>query len=180
MAKYQASPKAKVSGPVVVGTVDALGIYKDTGYKILADCGISDPKMDQLYPLQVLCDFFTQVETRFGPSTLSVMGKNVAQVTPVPPGVDSPEAVLSSMGEAYQLNHQDVPADEGWRYEKTGPTSARMVCNAPYPDDFCRGIIEGFVRRFKQTSGGAVRAEIDMTQPRRDNGGQSVTVLVRW
>ncbi len=180
MKKYQAALGAKVLGPVVIGTVEALGIYKDTGYGILADCGVVDPEMDQLYPLQVLCDFFQKVETQLGPASLTTMGRNVAKAVPVPPGINSPETALISLGKSYHLNHSNVPKNEGWKYEKTGPASARMVCNAPYPDDFCRGIVDGFVRRFKPAGKGTVRTEIDKTKPRRNTGGKSVTVLARW
>ncbi len=180
MAKYQAVPGANVLGSVVIDIVEALDIYKETGYQVLAECGIADPSADQPYPLQALCDFFEQVETRFGPATLSVMGKNVAKAMPVPPGINSPGAALSHMDETYQHSHQNVPPDEGWQYEETGPASAQIVCNAPYPDDFCRGIIEGIAKRFKPADGGMVKAEIDESKPRRDTGGQSVTVLVSW
>jgi hypothetical protein len=176
MAKYVASPGSLSQGVTIIGTVDGLGAYKDTGYRILADSGVQNLKPDEWYPMQALCDFFAAVSSKVGKSTFFLIGKNLVAKAPLPPEIDSIEKVYAGFDQVYKTNFRNVPESEGWNFELTGPTSARMICTSPFPDEYTRGITEGFGRRFKNN----VTAKIDETKPRVDSGGKSVTILVSW
>jgi len=177
MGKYQATPGAKIIGNSVYYMIEALGTYKDTGYRLLAQVGISDIKMDDWYAQQTFCDFLDLIQQKVGNKTLFIAGRNQGLEAVLPPVLDVPEKVLASFNQVYRMAHKDIPASEGWAYTSTGPNSAIMTCTAPYPDEFSRGVCDGFVRRFKKEK---TTAKIDETQPRMDTGGKSVTIVVNW
>jgi hypothetical protein len=177
MGKYQATPGGKTLGASIHSTVESLGPFKETGYRLLAQVGISEIKDQEWYPQQTYCDFLELIQQKVGNSTLYIAGRNQGLEAVLPPQLDSPEKVLAGFSQVYRLAHQGVPATEGWTFTPTGPNSATMTCTSPYPDEFSRGVCDGFVRRF---NAGSASAKIDETKPRVDNGGKSVTILVRW
>ena len=177
MGKYQATPGAKIIGNSVYFMVEALGTYKDTGYRLLAQVGISDIKMDDWYDQQIFCDFLELIQQKVGNKTLFIAGRNQGMGAGLPPVLDCPEKVLAGFNQVYKMAHKETPASEGWTYTSSGPNSAIMTCTSPYPDEFSRGICDGFVRRFKE---GNTTAKIDETKARLDTGGKSVTIIVNW
>jgi hypothetical protein len=177
MSKYHATPGGKTIGSSIRSTVQSLGAFKDTGYRLLAEVGISEVKEDEWYDQQAYSDFMELIQQKVGNATLFMAGRTQGLSAPLPPVFDSPEKVLASFDQVYRMAHKNVPSSQGWTYTPTGPNSATMTCSGPYPDEFSRGICDGFVRRYKI---GNVTAKIDETQPRMDTGGKSVTILVKW
>jgi hypothetical protein len=169
--KYIAAPGADVIGSQILVTVDALGAFKNTGYRYLEECGLSDIKLDQWYSQQSYCDLLETIETKTGKATLVVVGTNVAAAAKVHFDIDTVEKWMASAAQVYQRNHRNVPKNKGWAYKMTGPSSAILTCNEPYPDSFIRGLADGFVRRFQKDPNRIVSIRIDETQSRRDNGG---------
>jgi len=180
MPKYKAQPNAQISGVRVISTIEALGVFKEAGYKILAENGIANPQPEQWYSQQDFINFFEALSAKVGPATLFMMGKNLGTTAKLPPQMDTFEKVLLSMDQFYKLHHRNVPANEGWRVEKTGATSLKLTSTGPYPDDMLRGVIAGYAEKLKPAKGVIINIKIDPTQPRRDTGGDSVTILVNW
>jgi hypothetical protein len=178
--RYKAAPGADVIGSQILVTIEALGTYKDTGYRMLEECGLSDIKPDQWYSQQAYCDYLESIETKIGKATLVVVGKNVAAAAKVHFDIDTVEKWMASAAQIYQRNHRNVPKNEGWAYKMTGPSSAILTCNEPYPDSFIRGLAYGFVRRFQKDCNRLFSVKFDETQPRRDKGGSMVTLIVEW
>jgi hypothetical protein len=178
--KYKAAPGAELIGSQVLVTVEALGAFKDIGYNVLEECGLSDIKPDQWYSQQAYCNFLEIIETKIGNATLVVVGKNVAAAAQVHFDIDTIEKWMASAAQVYQRNHRNVPRNEGWAYKMTGPSAAILTCNEPYPDSFIRGLADGFVRRFQKDLKRIISIRFDETQLRRDTGGSMVTLLVDW
>jgi len=80
----------------------------------------------------------------------------------------------------YKMNYKGAAWTEGWKVQIIGDHSAKLVFRGPFPDDFVRGITEGFVRRFANGSAGRVTVTIDTDGPRHDEGGSSTTLLANW
>jgi len=177
MGKYQATPGAKTIGGAIYRMVESLGTYKETGYRLLAQAGISDIKRDDWYDQQIFCDFLELIQQIVGNKTLFIAGKNQGMEAGLPPVLDCPEKVLAGFNQVYRMAQKEIPTSEGWTYTSTGPNSAIMTCTSPYPDEFSRGICDGFVRRFKK---GNTTAKIDESKTRIDTGGKSVTIIVSW
>jgi hypothetical protein len=180
MPKYTAKPGATALGANIIATVEALGAYTAAGYNILAENGITDIKPDAWYPMQALCNFFEAVDTKVGASAYYIIGKTVAATVPLPPEVNTVEKALSRFDMVYKTNYKGVAWTEGWRVQITGDKSAKLIFRGPFPDDFVRGVTEGFVRRFNRGAGGRVTVRIDAAAPRRDCGESSTTLLASW
>lgn len=177
MSIYKAEPGSKVLGHSIEITLNALGLYKDTGHQILAQTGIQNVKADEWYDMQMYCDFLGTLKEKVGPSTLFVAGRNIGMNAELPPIFDTPAKVLASFDQVFKMGHRGVPANQGWAYTSTGERSAIMVSTSPYPDELQRGVCDGFIRRFKT---GTLLVKIDETKPRVDNGGKSVTFIATW
>ena len=179
MPKYKSQPNAQISGIRVISTVEALGVYKETGYKLLEENGIVKPAPEGWYSQQDYVNFFEALSSKVGPATLFIMGKTLGTTGKIPPNIDTFEKVLLSMDQFYKLHHRNVPSNEGWQFEKTGPNTIKLISTGPYPDEFLRGVISGYAERYKPEKGRAT-VTIDPARPRGDTGGDSVTILVNW
>jgi len=180
VAAHRVSPQAEIRGSIILTTIEALEGYADNGKRILAELGIKDLQAEQWYPQQAYIDFFESLRQRTGPSTLFVIGKRIAEIVTFPPQINSLEKLLRQLNYFYQQDRRHCNPDEGWRYESTGARSATMTIVSPYPDDYERGVLEGFVRKFKPTDSYGIRVLYDETKPRNDHQGGSTTLLVTW
>ncbi len=177
MSIYKATPGSKVLGHSIQITLEALGLYKETGKQLLAQAGIQDAKKDEWYDMQLYCDFLGAMKEKVGDATIFVAGRNIGMNAELPPVFDTPLKVLASFDQVFKMGHQGTPASQGWTYTLTGERSAIMVSATPYPDELQRGVCDGFIRRFKT---GALNVRIDSTKSRVDTGGASVTFIAVW
>ena len=76
MSKYQATPGAKTIGNAIHTTVESLGPFKETGYRLLTQAGISALKDDEWYDQQIYCNFLELIQQKVGNSTLFISGRN--------------------------------------------------------------------------------------------------------
>ncbi len=169
-----------VLGANIIATVEALGAYSDTGYRILAENGITDVQPDEWYPMQAFCNFIEALNSRVGASVLYITGKAVAACLPLPPEVNTVEKALSRFDLVYKTYYKGVAWTEGWKVRIRGDRSAQLVFRGPFPDDFVRGLTEGFIRRFANGSTDRITVRNDAASPRRDRGQSSTTLLARW
>jgi hypothetical protein len=165
-----------MQGTTIISTVDALGTYKDTGYRMLAECGLSNPKPDAWYSMQILGDFFEAITLKIGNATLFMLGKAVAESMDLPPQIDTIEKLYGSFDQVYKMTFKNVASSEGWSFKPTGANKATLSFCGPFPDDYCRGVAEGFGKRFAKK----LSVKVDETQPRLDQGGKSVNLIVSW
>lgn len=179
MGEYKAfAPGVEVNGRTVLAIVDAMKMFESTALSILDECGISDPQPDLYYSQQAWLNAFKKISEQVGASTLFIIGKRIPENAKFPPDIDSIEKALQSINLAYHMNHRG--GDIGYyRYEKTGDSSARMVCKNPYPCDFDRGIIETMAKKFRP-EGNIVRIEHDKSAGCRKKNGDTCIYNVFW
>jgi hypothetical protein len=191
MAEFRAfRPDVEVCGAAVLALVDGMGQFTTTALKILGKNGIEKPKPDHWYPQQAWLDSFKTIAERIGPLTLFAIGKKLPDTVDWPPTGDSLEELLGSIDLTYHMSHR-IGGDllfnpdtgqmtEGighYRFNgTTGPYSAEMVCDNPYPSEFDRGIITTISRRFKPHC----EVKLDPGKTSRPEGGESCTYLIEW
>jgi hypothetical protein len=180
MTKYTARPGATALGAIIATTVEALGVYAATGYRILAENGITDIKPDEWYPMQAFCNFFEAIDIKVGASVYYIIGKKVAATVALPPDLNTVEKALSGFDLVHKTNYKGLALADGWKVQIYGDKSAELVFRGPFPDDFVRGVAEGLVRRFANGSADRVTVRIDAGAPRRDRGESSTTLLANW
>ncbi|HKO16106.1 MAG TPA: hypothetical protein VJU87_07700 [Gemmatimonadaceae bacterium] len=142
----QSDSDALVLGGNILSLLAAMGAFRRTGEQILASRGIQDISPEKWYPLRQYCDALTTIEQKMGPNTLFRIGTEIPNFIPLPPGLDTFEAVLGSFAPAFSMNHRGAGAG-GITHSQSGPHEGRIVSGTPYPCDFDRGVIQGFFRK---------------------------------
>jgi hypothetical protein len=183
-------PDVEVVGSVVLSVVDGMGEFTRKALKILAQHGIKNPEPELWYPQQNWLDAFKTISEKIGPLTLFAIGKRIPEHAEWPPGIETIEQALAGTDATYHLSHRlngKVMYDpatgemmEGIGHYRftgmTGPTSAEMVCDNPYPSEFDRGIITALCRKFKA----GLEVRLDPSKPTRTQGADSCTYLIEW
>jgi hypothetical protein len=164
----------------ILVTLSALGLFKESALRILADLGVTKLEPDRWYSQRAYVQFFEILSERTGPSTLYLNGRKVAENVALPRDIDSLEKLFRALNSIYQQGRRHCNPDEGWRYERIDEQSARMTIISPYPDEYERGVLEGFARKYKPPDAAHVRVEYEPSQPRADAGGDRTVFLVTW
>jgi hypothetical protein len=181
MALFKAyDPKVEVNGETVLSVVNGVGAFASAAKKVLKDCEIDDPKPGQWYSQQAWLNSFKTIAEKTGKATLKGIGRSIPENAQWPPEVNSIELGLASIDMAYHMNHRNGNIGN-YKFTKTSPNSAVMVCDNPYPDYFDMGIIESVCQKFSKPSERVnVKVKIDEAKPSRDKGEQSTTYIVEW
>lgn len=179
MAMFKAmSAGTQVNGQTVLSVVDGMGVFKSQALAILKNNGIVDPQPDQWYSQQAWLDAFQTIAEKLGPSTLFQIGKKIPENAVFPPEINTIEGGLAAIDVAYHMNNRGGEIGH-YGYKSTGPRSAKMECNNPFPCDFDRGIITAMALRFAP-NGSPPKVQHDNAQPCRKTGGNSCTYLISW
>jgi hypothetical protein len=173
------SPNTQVNGQTVLSVVDGMGAFKSRAITILSEHGIDDPQPNQWYSQQAWLDAFRTISEKIGPSTLVQIGKTIPKTAAFPPEIDSIEKALAAIDIAYHMNNRGGEIGH-YTYSANGSkTTAKMVCNNPFPCDFDRGIIIAMSERFAP-KGSSPKVQHDDSQPCRKKGCNSCTYLISW
>ncbi len=180
MVQFKAfMPGVEVNGETVLAVVDGMGFFRKRAYEILASNGIIDPVPGKWYSQQAWLNSFRRIADEIGPKTLNNIGLKIPENANFPPDIDSIDKALAGIDVAYHMNHRNGEIGH-YHYEKTGPRSATLVCENPYPCDFDRGIIEAMSYRFKPKDSLNVKVVHDDSCPCRKQNAESCTYRVSW
>jgi len=179
MSQYKAfSSNVEVNGETVLSVVEGVGAFKTSAIKTLQEAGIENPTPGKWYRQQAWLDAFRKIAESIGQNTLLQIGRKIPQAAKFPPEIDNVEKALASIDIAYHMNHRG--GDIGnYKFEKTAPNVARIICKNPYPCNFDKGIIQAMAERFRP-SGSIVSVTHADDQPCRNKGGDSCTFVVKW
>ena len=179
MPQFQAySQQVKVNGQTVLSVLSGMGVFRDSGVRILERNGILNLAPTAWYSQQAWLNAFREIAQTIGPKTLYQIGRSIPRNAKFPPGIDSIEKALGLLDTAYHLNHQGGEIGH-YSFEKTGPSRGAMTCRNPYPCEFDRGLIEEMATQFKPAAT-VVRVQHDSAKPCRAKQGESCTYLVSW
>ena len=186
-------PNIEVNGQTILSVVDGLGKFKDMGYKILADNGISTPLPNCWYSQQAWLNTFKYISEKLGPYILCQIGIRIPENADWPPRVLTIFDALSSIDVAYHMNHRkngvmmynpiDGTMQEGighYGYEKVSENEIAMMLTNPYPCEFDIGIIKATSLKYSPTSKYNISIFHDETQSCRKNGDESCVISIKW
>lgn len=167
-------PNSTVTGGNILSMLAAMGPFQKRGEQILEEEGIRDVQAESWYSLPAYARALQKIAEKMGPNTLLQIGKQIPNHISLPPGLDTPEKVMTSFGVAYDMNHRGVPPGT-ITVEMTSPTTASLTTRTAYPCDFDRGVIQGFFQKL-------VARRVDMTHGPgcKKQGAESCTHLVSW
>jgi hypothetical protein len=178
MAQYQAiSPTAEVLGRSVLAIVGGMENNRVRALQLLAEQGLSPLEPERWYAQQPVLDVFRTIFERIGPSTVRAIGRKVPDWAIFPQAHDIAQA-LRGIEEAYHANHRGGPIGH-YHFQSTGPRSAHVVCENPYPCDFDLGLVEAVAEKNRPLDSLRVRVE-HAPGACRKQGADACTYAVRW
>jgi hypothetical protein len=180
MKEFEYQGETKVTGVVTKAFLAAFGPYVKRGEQVLCRrFGVDEIRGDTetWYPLIPFLQAMKEFQDQFGLDFMRKIGQFIFTNAVFPPGIDSVEKGMSSINQAYYMNHQTKPGEIGGYHWKPGQgNQGEMICDNPYPCSFDLGIIETIARHF---AAGA-RVTHDDSKPCRHKGGDSCTYKVEW
>jgi hypothetical protein len=186
----------QVWGNNVGAYVDAFKQYPSVLAKCLIQQGIlkgseriGDLDRTAWYPMDAWLRTNHGLLVEVGANSVYASGKKIPEMAVLPPNINDVYSSLETLDVAYHMNHKKggtvmFDAATGTTHEgighyatqrKQGEKAIVVVCDAPYPCDFDRGIVGGFAARFEPFA----RA-VHEAGPCRKKGDASCTYVVRW
>lgn len=161
--------------------IAAFGAYQSRGERVFKrHLGVTelsnDP--DALFSLRGYLAALRELQEQFGSPFIRKIGAMIFEKAAFPPGLDSVEKVLSTLNQAYHMNHSAGAEGKigSYAWTPSGEHRGVLVCDNPYPCALDLGILESAVERFAE--GGKVVH--DEGGPCRYKGGDSCSYLVEW
>jgi hypothetical protein len=168
-------PNVEVSGRVVLSTFAAPD--EQTG-PVLEKYSLSKVSPEAWYPLQSMLDVLREL-AEMGHFNMVAIGMTIPDVALFPPEIDTVEKALTSLGEAYQMNHRGGEIGE-YVFKKIGERSGEVLCRNPYSSDFDYGLIYRLIQKYRPDDSDSFRVVRDDSVSNRKNGGDACTYHVSW
>jgi hypothetical protein len=153
MEFFCSDPQATVRAVNVQATLNAFKLQPLYAKTLLAPFGLNaeDVRPEEFVPVQRWLDALKHLQTELGDFVLRQVGNAVAESAVFPEELTSVESVLDALDAVYYLNHR---GNVGHYHVSRGADGAITVrCETPYPRQFERGLIEGFIRHPRLTQG---------------------------
>lgn len=141
-----------VTGGVVNAFLDAFGVYRARGMRVLGrHLGLDtlSPESNALYPVDKLLQGMNELQSQFGRGFLTRIGQSIYERAMFPGNLDTFPIALAAADAAYYMNHANAEGKIGhYHWSPDGQGSGTMVCDNPYPCAFDQGIFAGMALQF--------------------------------
>ncbi len=178
MAQFVAfDPNVEVLGTAILSYVHAMG---EEVHPILAKHDLADVDPDAWYPQQSWLNVLRDLAEGDFKGTLDLVrvGMSVPENASWPPDIDSVQAALSSIDDAYHMNHRGGELGS-YDAKAVGDREIKMYCENPYPCDLDYGIIYATARLYLPADG-ELMVTPDTEAQCRKHGHDSCTYYVTW
>jgi hypothetical protein len=175
MEFFCSDPQAMVRAVNVQATLNAFKLQPLYAKTLLAPFGLNveDAQPDQFVPVQRWLDAMKHLQKELGDFVLRQVGSGVAESAVLPVEFSTVESVLEALDAIYYVNHR---GNVGHYHVSRGADGSLTVrCETPYPRQFERGLIEGFIRHPRLTQGRRYTAQFTEA-PARSRHTCTVTV----
>lgn len=178
MKPSSSPPTVEVSGHSVHAVVEAMKLGHERTRQFLAEYGISPLERTRWYPISAVLRMYHAILKEIGPGTMRAVGRKIPENAHFPADINSVESALRSVDTAYRMNHRGSGNIGGYHFMSTGPRSARMHCDNPYPCLLDEGLLEALSERFRPLESWV---RIDHASPVCRQKGDSVcTYTISW
>lgn len=149
MAEYESfDNNVEVNGQTVLAFVQGVpSAFEEHAVEILAEHGITEPTVDEWYPLQAWLDAFEEIETHLGAATVNRIGESIPANADWPSSVEVVLAGLEMINDAYHLNHRNGEIGY-YDAEQVDEQTIQVHCKNPYPCTFDQGIISAIAQQY--------------------------------
>lgn len=129
----------------------ALGHSQALVDKILREVGIDRIDPDKWYDFDTAIAVYKKIAREVGRGAVIAVGKKIIEAADFPPGIDSVQTLLSSLGAAYHLNTRGPNVGEIFcSFEDDHSATLEWSAGGPCALNF--GIIEGCCARYGATA----------------------------
>lgn len=175
MTVFVAEPGAEIIGQALLYFGSVLGMDDAALGPYLKKHGLDHLVPDQWYPHQACLDLLKELDELDYFHGIALGVNAIAIFSPPQPSM---EIAFQSMDISYFRAHRGVSS--GYRYEMTGPRSAKVICNNPYPSDFDYAIVYSTVKNSLPADSTTFTVVRDDSVQNRTNGGDTDVFLVAW
>lgn len=148
--KFKASsPDSKAQGPVFAPYVQIL--EGSPLAHLIAEYELDKLDMEAFYPQERICNMQAQIAEKMGlfSGDLVSVGKESIASIGFPPEVTTMEDAFGMLHNIYQAIHQNIPEEEGWRYEQVDANTSKIFFNSPYEEFAAYGYVWGITHQFR-------------------------------
>jgi hypothetical protein len=177
MPEYKAfDEQVEVKGAAILATLQ--GIDSELVTPVAQKFGLVDVQAGQWYPQQAWLDTLKALdETQLGGTlNLVAVGMKIPDTADWPAEINSFEAALFSIDEAYHMNHRHGEIGH-YQAERINDQQIDVICNNPYPCYFDYGIVYAVAHRFTPKGGYTVTHD---ERACRKRGDSACVYHVKW
>ncbi len=180
MRACQCDPQIEINGQQALAFVSHMNVA--TMRPALERHHLTSVDPMQWYPLQTWLDVLNEMAKRQSASLDYVaMGTAMAQMVWLP-GTTARLSLetffLTALSQVYRTQYRNGDAGS-LEVVRSGTRRLRVKTRTPYPDDLIYGLVYGFALRFLP-AGTPITVEYEASLLRRDQGGNSTTLIVAW
>lgn len=173
---HASSEQDQVAGESVLAFINAMGAFRSRALQVLKAHGLPEPRPGAWYSWQGYLDALREIYETRGPAMMAVTGRKLVEGNRFPAEVDGVKTALAALDLDYHARHRGREVGS-FRMEETGPTSARVTVDNPYPCELDRSVIEALATRFRPR-GSVVR--VQHTAGCRREGEPCCVLELRW
>jgi len=150
-----AEPRSMADGASVSGrwllaipdTVAAVsGSFRTFTEQHMAAAGLDELDQKSWYARDELLTVFARLEADVGVQIVERVGRFLPAMLDSPAGVTDLQAALASLEDWYGMWHRG--SSDAVSFRTVGPATTELVFATPYPDQFERGLVRGFIYEF--------------------------------
>ncbi|MFC6757005.1 MULTISPECIES: hypothetical protein [Haloarcula] len=150
-----AGPRSMADGASVSGrwllaipdTVAAVsGSFRTFTEQHMAAGGLTELHRESWYGRDELLTVFARLEAAVGVQIVERIGRFLPAILESPPGVTNLQAALSAFEDWYGMWHRE--SSDTVSFRTVGAATGELVLATPYPDQFERGLVRGFIYEF--------------------------------
>lgn len=188
------NPNIEVAGVYVFSFINSM--RRDIEYRqdVLARHGIVAQKDHVWYPLQAFLDAMKEIGETTGEMNLFIMGLSAIKNTPILANTNLKDVLAMTNNRIHSLHRLDgkpmYNAATGEKLEGLGNLvltefddingTATITSNSPYPSKTEEGVFTGRLQQYKPTNSEFHQVKEDITKPRKSQGDESTTFILRW
>jgi hypothetical protein len=188
------NPNIEVAGVYVFSFINSM--RRDIEYRqdVLARHGIVAYKDHIWYPLQAFLDAMKEIGDTTGEMNLFIMGLSAIKNTPILANTNLKDVLAMTNNRIHSLHRLDgkpmYNAATGEKLEGLGNLvltefddingTATITSDSPYPSKTEEGVFTGRLQQYKPTNSEFHQVKEDITKPRKSQGDESTTFMLRW
>ena len=188
------NPNIEVAGVYVFSFINAMRRDIEYRQEVLAKHNIIAHKDNTWYPLQAFLNAMKEIGDTTGEMNLFIMGLSAIKNTPILDNTNLKEVLAMTNNRIHALHRLEgklmYNPTTGEKLEGLGNIIltefddnngiATITSDSPYPSKTEEGVFTGRLQQYKPINSEFHQVKEDITKPRKSQGDDSTTFILRW